>query len=270
MKRFILILMILMIAIGFSSCSWIKNYAIGKEEDEKPAGYIESKENDLFGYDVFRNHIAITSYIGEETAVIVPDTIDGKTVTTIAEIAFYNSTAESITLPQTITTIESSAFYYCGKLTEMDIPDSVTVIGERAFAWCTSLESIRLPKNLTEIPDYTFNYCTSLQEIKIPDKVTKIGLRSFSWCSSLTKIELPSSVVTIGDNAFLNCNSLLYAIIPDNANSFGKNIFKNCDLLTVITSEGSACYLYCIENEYSMSFERPIDESSDETSAESK
>ena len=66
--------------------------------------------------------------------------------TSIANNAFYGcSSIESITLPNTLTTIGTSSFYNCSSIEEIIVPDSVTSIGQGAFQGCTSLESITLP-----------------------------------------------------------------------------------------------------------------------------
>lgn len=250
--------------IGLSSCATIKSYFTTTDADieEKDSGFVESKENELFGYDVYHNYIAITEYKGEEIAVVIPETIDDKPVTTIAPLAFHgNDVPETITLPKTLTTIKANGFYCCTKLKELVIPDTVTFIGERAFAWCSSMTSITLPKGITEIPNYAFNNCSSLLRITIPNTLTIIGERAFSWCSSMKRIELPSSVTSIGENAFINCTLLEYAIVPSSVTQVGAAIFKDCPVLTIVADEGSTIFQYVTDNSYTGTTERPPEES---------
>ncbi|MBQ4294091.1 MAG: leucine-rich repeat domain-containing protein [Prevotella sp.] len=42
----------------------------------------------------------------------------------------------SITIPNSVTTIERSAFFGCKRLTSINIPNSVTSIGDGAFRGC--------------------------------------------------------------------------------------------------------------------------------------
>ena len=71
----------------------------------------------------------------------------------------------SITIPDSVTSIGSSAFYSCSKLMSVVIGDSVTSIGSDAFANCTSLTSVVIPDSVTSIGSYAFQYCNSLTSV---------------------------------------------------------------------------------------------------------
>ena len=78
----------------------------------------------------------ITWYFGEESVLKIPNTLDGKTVTSIGNQAFYLcSTLTSIELPDSVTSIGDEAFAWCSSLTNIELPDSVTSIGDEAFEW---------------------------------------------------------------------------------------------------------------------------------------
>ena len=109
-----------------------------------------------------------------------------------------------ITIPDSVTSITSSAFYGCTSLKEIIIPDSVTRISWSAFSNCTSLSKVKLSNNLTEIESETFSGCTSLAEITIPDSVTSIGGSAFSGCTSLESVTIGSGVEQLDIDAFLD------------------------------------------------------------------
>ena len=134
-------------------------------------------------------------------------------VTSIGSSAFrYCSSLTSVVIPDSVTSIGSSAFGYCSSLTSVVIPDSVTSIGEGAFAGCSSLTSVVIPDSVTSIDSYAFAQCNSLTSVVIPDSVTSIGSYAFAWCNRLTSVVIPDSVTSIGSSAFDNCSSLKYNI----------------------------------------------------------
>ena len=83
------------------------------------------------------------------------------------------------------------------------IPESVTSIGSSAFEDCLSLTSITIPDGVTSIGDYTFFRCSSLTNVTIGNSVTSIGSYAFYSCFSLTGITIPDSVTSIGKSAFV-------------------------------------------------------------------
>lgn len=173
---------------------------------------------------------------------------------------------ESITLPQSLKTIEAEAFRSCAKLKSMDIPantdaigssafrDCVSMeklvirnglikIGERAFENCPELSEISLPDDLAEIYGSVFNGCKKLREIKLPSNLTVIGENAFADCISLEKVELPDTVVKIDDLVFSGCTSLKSLKINDGIKKIGKAAFKNCSSLTEAYIPASLIYL---------------------------
>ena len=159
-------------------------------------------------------------------------------VTSIGTAAFSGCGLISITIPNSVTSIETGAFYNCSSLTSITIPDSVTSIGDSAFESCSSLTNITIPDSVTSIEDSAFESCSSLTNITIPDSVTSIGDSAFESCSSLTNITIPDSVTSIGAGAFYNCSSLTSITIPDSVTSIGVGAFYNCSSLTSITIPG--------------------------------
>ena len=115
-------------------------------------------------YTVSNSKATITGFIGTlKGNVIVPKKLGGYPVTNIKSNVFSNcTTITSITIPDSVATIEDYAFSNCTSLTSIIIP-TVSEIGYGAFYNCTSLKSIEIGAYLWFIDDYAFYNCTSLE-----------------------------------------------------------------------------------------------------------
>jgi hypothetical protein len=86
----------------------------------------------------------------------------------------------TVTIPNTVTSIETMAFTGCEDLQSVEIPNSVTEIGGWAFSGCAGLESIPIPNSVTSIGDAAFRRCLGLTEITIPKSVVNMGSEVFA------------------------------------------------------------------------------------------
>ena len=99
--------------------------------------------------------IRITEYRGNQTAVTVPNTIDGKTVVAMGSGVFKNrTTLTSVTLPATVTAIGSEAFRGCTALASVTLPSTLKTVSNYAFADCTALRTVTWNKGLEIIDGY--------------------------------------------------------------------------------------------------------------------
>ena len=161
-------------------------------------------------------------------------------VTSIGDGAFIGCfSLQSITIPNSVTSIGDRAFIGCEFLQSVTIPNSVTSIGNRAFEQCKSLQSVTIPNSVKSIGDEVFSSCESLQSITIPNSVTSIGDEAFEYCESLQSITIPNSVTKIGDEAFRWCTSLQSITIPNSVKSIEDGAFYWCTSLQSITIPNS-------------------------------
>ena len=138
--------------------------------------------------------------VGLNNSVIPTD----GSVEIIGQMAFHDRELDEINIPDTVTTIETDAFWGCGtkNLKSITLPDSVTTIDSSAFAQLLWLEEVKLPKKLTMLSNWLFQNCRSLKTVTIPDNVTKIEYNAFGGCGKLKSINIPAKVTNIGSNVF--------------------------------------------------------------------
>ena len=72
---------------------------------------------------------------------------------------------KNTTIPSSVTSIGSYAFYKCTELTSITIPNSVMWIGDYAFYKCTELTSITIGNSVEDIGDYAFRCYSNLSSI---------------------------------------------------------------------------------------------------------
>lgn len=224
-KNILLIILILIInLLVLSSCG--KGYSKG----------LEYKINELNTYSV--------TGIGTCTDVniVIPNKYKGLPVTCIGSQAFIGSrNLESITIPNSVTSIGSSAFHGCGLEEVIFEPNSQLMrIGADAFRDCYHLESIEVPNGVSSIEENTF-YNSGLTKITIPNSVTSIGKAAFYRCSYLEEVVFESNcmLINIGEFAFADCASLVEMVIPQGVIEIEQGAFILCTNLEKIVIPNS-------------------------------
>ena len=135
----------------------------------------------------------------------------------------------SATVPKTVTSIGTEAFYACKNLEMINgLSDcDITKIGEKAFYNCWSLKEADLSgSSFTVLPVSAFKGDTALLSVKMPESLNEIGNEAFYGCSAMKKLDLNNTrLTTIGDSALSDMTSLMYINLPDTVNSVGAKAF---------------------------------------------
>ncbi len=207
----------------------------------------------IWSYTPYNGPVTITGLSGTSPkgGVIMPDTINGYPVVSIADFAFYDMpTLTSFTIGANVTNIGQFALGFCTGLASVSIPNSVTSIGRSAFYECISLSGVTIPPGVTSIGTNTFFNCVSLLSVAMSTNLTSIEEEAFGQCTNLVSATIPDSVTNIGDYAFEDCLRLT-SVIGNGVNSIGPWAFYFCASLTSVTlgtnltSIGSDAFLDC-------------------------
>ena len=143
----------------------------------------------------------------------------------ISGSAVSSTGIQSITIPSTVTSIDSSAFYGNTSLTEI-IFNAVNcnIVGSKTPFECT---------------EYTSNSTAVIGE-----GVTTVPSRLFQGMSKLTSVTIGPDVTTISDYAFMNCTGLTSITIPAKVTNIYNYAFMNCTGITEMTYNATNCRLY--------------------------
>lgn len=228
---------------------------------------ITGETADGFTYEITDSEVIITGCTGDKettTSLVVPESIEGKAVTTLGGDGFEDFYAlTSVTLPDSITKIGGGTFRNTD-ISSLDLPDSLQEIGIQAFDKCpylkeltipqgfpingiasgtaygtgtmtgfqgSSIEKIILEDGIEHVPNNLAYKADNLTEVVIPDSVRIIGQSAFENADLLTDLKLPDGLIEIKKYGFYDCDSFTPSMLPDSVEIIGSYAFGECELI---------------------------------------
>ena len=228
-----------------------------------------------FEYDLLSNGtIEITGYSGTIANVNIPSSIDGKTVSSIGESAFNCcDVLESVTIPDSVTRIQSYAFNGCENLRKVHNGSGLKTIGNRIFEDAnvdeifynntkSNWEKLINNKNLGIYLPYavhcsdgdivpaellsgkcgnnaTYEFDLSSATLTISGSGPMYSYNENNYppySSTLIKhIVINEGITAIGNMAFAGCSGATSITIPGSVTDFGDYAFDSCRDLKEMT-----------------------------------
>ena len=190
-----------------------------------------------------------------------------KTGTTL--IQFPCGVGGSVSIPEGVTHIGTSAFTGDTALTNLIFPESLSDIGSSSFALCDGLVNVFIPAGVSNISAGAFAKCSALASFEvsdsnacystsngilldypgttllqypggltgsydIPDAITNISPSAFSGCAGLTAVNISANVAGLGSHAFSGCTGLTDITVPNKILTIASGTFNDCTGLTNI------------------------------------
>ena len=171
----------------------------------------------------------VTGYNDQATYVKIPFMYKNGSntykVTQIGDRAFENSPLESISIPNSITTIGSYAFDGCSSLTSTTIPNSVITVSRNAFYGCSSMEYAMIPNSVTSIGQSAFAY-SGIKFVVLPNTISSLGGSSYSSCTNLIDVKVYCQ--TVSQSAFSGCDNLKNVTLDGLVKNINDSAFISC------------------------------------------
>lgn len=144
---------------------------------------------------------------------------------------FSYSSVLSVILPSNIKNIETLCFFQCADLEHIEFPDTLESIDETAFAKCENLKVLDLSNTkLIEISHNCFARCTGIDIVELPSSLKHIRAGAF-FQSGLMYVNIPDGVTHIHTYAFQDCKYLETIVLPKSIELIDDNVFNGCDKL---------------------------------------
>ena len=102
--------------------------------------------------------VAITSYTGNASTVVIPATLGGKAVIGIKAGAFKNKSMTTLMMTKGIKEVQAGAFQGCSNLNTLYFSDSILSIPNNAFDSATYSNLHNFYLNATRAPGFTYTY----------------------------------------------------------------------------------------------------------------
>ena len=178
------------------------------------------------------------------TEIVIPQSVNGVTITSIADSAMENMySLRKLTISARLTSIGKNAFRNCYMLSEINYSGAgLYTIGESAFENCINLGGFTIANSVITVGKNAFSGCINLKTVEYESGslITKIEDNTFNGCRLLESLKLPSGVVEFGENAFLNCEKLRdVTFLNVSFQVLGNYAFSGIKGLTNITLDGT-------------------------------
>mgnify|MGYP001069657087 CR=1 FL=1 len=165
------------------------------------------------------------------------------------------------------------AFYGCSGLTSIIIPNSVTSIGSTAFYECYRLVEVYNKSALSitagssdngDVARYAKNVYTNEGGSKLTTDENGYVIYTdgdekilVAYLGTNTELVLPSYITKINQYAFYNCSGLMRVTIGNSVTSIGAYAFRGCTSLTSIKFNGTIAQWNAISKGYDWRYKVP-------------
>jgi len=176
---------------------------------------------------------AIIHCLESVSDLVIPETLDGLTVSTLRDDAVRESIHETVFIPKSVSLIEEDTF------AAENLREIIVAADNHRYCAASGMLVEKWTKTLLFCPPKL-----SVPILEVPEDIRTIGNFAFSCCSGLKKVILPEYLETIGAGAFEHCTEMTDIYVPGRIEHMGNYTFDNCPKLTVWANEKLYAHLW--------------------------
>lgn len=133
-----------------------------------------------------------------------------------------------VMIPEGVRIIKARAFSKC-EISAVKLPDSIITIERSAFRWCHNLSEIDFGKGIKTLGSYSaesiFANC-NIQKLVLPPQIKSVGMAAFQN-NQIHELVLPDGISSIESDAFFNNPQLKEVTIPESVTKIRENVFSD-------------------------------------------
>ncbi|MDE6550691.1 MAG: leucine-rich repeat domain-containing protein [Clostridia bacterium] len=214
---------------------------------ERPVIYNYNSEVTEHGlrYVVRADKAYIVRYEGQDTDVVIPNSLGGARVAEIAMCAFSLTEIDTVTIPSSVEYIGSYVFYVSSLQSVIFERDSqLKEIEDFAFPVCDNLSEIYIPASVERVTSFSFHESDNLSVIEVDeDNLHYCSVDNVLYSKDMSVLHfaprtlsgrfvVPSQVKSLSFNAFYTCQTLTQVVLPEGLEVIGAWALGNCYDLT--------------------------------------
>lgn len=206
----------------------------------EPVGSL--KEVTILGGELYDRSFSGCAYVEEINLPSIPGAIPERCFsgcTSLKKLTFAGNVCETgnLVLPEGIESIGKSAFSGCTGIASVTLPASLTSIESSVFSGAGVEEFTVAPGNI--------HYSTD--EWGVLYNKDKTTLIQYPSCRQWPYYNVADTTTSIAANAFSGCSTLVNLYIPNTVTSISRN-FSDCSYLTICCYMNSTAYRYALNN----------------------
>jgi hypothetical protein len=180
---------------------------------------------------------------------------------TLQRVATKENSVKEIVIPDSITKVESEAFFMTcadkliwsrncrtvpencfsgSSISEFANFENVVSIRSGAFENCKNLKRFHWPHQAIRIPNRCFSGCSALSELKGIEDVEYIGISAFEM-TNLNELVWPERCDSLQGYCFMGCKSLKNVDFPGNITKLEANAFCNTGVRNINLTNSFLC-----------------------------